>query len=41
MNLMGAEALKFANDFTSKTTWLLFDGGAAQKSPAEFGIPRL
>ncbi len=41
MNVMGADALKFANDFTSRTTWLLFDGGAAQKSPAEFGIPRL
>lgn len=41
MALVGAEALKFANDFTSRTTWLLFDGGAAQKSPAEFGIPRL
>ena len=41
MNLVDAEALKFASEFTSRTSWLLFDGGAAQKSPADFGIPRL
>ncbi len=41
MSLVGPDAMKFANEFSSKTAWLLFDGGAAQKSPAEFGIPKL
>ncbi|WP_422445115.1 tripartite tricarboxylate transporter substrate binding protein [Thermoanaerobacterium sp. DL9XJH110] len=36
----GEEAIKFLNDWTSKSAWILYDAGGAKKSPAEFGIPR-
>lgn len=40
LSLTGADAIKYANDFTSKTAWLLYEGGAAKKSPADLGIPK-
>lgn len=40
LNLTGEEAWKYVNAFTSKTAWLLYDTGAAKKSPADFGIAK-
>jgi len=40
MNLMDKDALDFVDAFSSKTAWLLYDGGAAKVSPADLGIPR-
>jgi len=31
---------KLRDDTSSKVTWILYDNGAAKKSPEEFGIPR-
>ena len=36
----GEEAEEFIEGWQSTTTWLLYDAGAAEKSPEEFGIPR-
>lgn len=40
MNVAGAEAEAFLTKWQSTTSWLVFDGGLAKKSPEEFGIPR-
>jgi tripartite-type tricarboxylate transporter receptor subunit TctC len=36
----GDAAVKYITEWTSKATWLLYETGAAKKSPAEFGIPK-
>lgn len=40
MNITGDEAVDYLNKYQSVTSWLVFDGGIAKKSPEEFGIPR-
>jgi tripartite-type tricarboxylate transporter receptor subunit TctC len=40
MNLSGAAATKFLEEWTSKSAWLFFDNGAAKESPANFGIKK-
>jgi tripartite-type tricarboxylate transporter receptor subunit TctC len=40
LNLMGKAAVDYAAAFSSKTAWLLFDGGATKTSPADLGITR-
>jgi tripartite-type tricarboxylate transporter receptor subunit TctC len=40
MGISGAEAEQFINKWTSVTSWLLQDAGAAKISPDKFGIPR-
>jgi len=40
MNISGDEATDFLNKWQSVTSWIVWDGGAAKKSPEEFGIPR-
>ena len=40
MNLTGTEAEDFLTQWQSTTSWLVFDAGAAKKSPEEFGIPK-
>jgi len=37
----GQEAIDYLEEWTSKAAWLLYDTGAAAKSPEEFGIERL
>lgn len=37
----GEEAVEYLTKWTSKAAWLLYDMGAAAKSPEEFGIERL
>ncbi len=37
----GEEAVKYLEDWTSRSAWLLYDAGGAPNSPEEFGIPRL
>jgi tripartite-type tricarboxylate transporter receptor subunit TctC len=39
-NYTGEEALKFIQNWRSITSWLLYEGGIAKKSPAELGIPK-
>ena len=34
------DAVEFYNAWESQVSWLLYDSGAAQRSPEEFGIPR-
>jgi tripartite-type tricarboxylate transporter receptor subunit TctC len=36
----GAAAVKFLEEWTSKSAWLLYDMGAAKASPADFGIKK-
>jgi tripartite-type tricarboxylate transporter receptor subunit TctC len=40
LNLSGAEAGEFLDRWQSVTTWALYEAGAVEVSPAEFGIPR-
>lgn len=40
LNLAGDEARAFLNKWQSVTSWLVYDAGAAKKSPEEFGIAR-
>ncbi len=40
MNISGEEAEEFLKRWQSVTTWVLHDGGATQRSPEDFGIPR-
>lgn len=40
MNISGAEATSFLTKWQSVTSWVVWDGGMAKKSPEEFGIPR-
>jgi tripartite-type tricarboxylate transporter receptor subunit TctC len=40
MNIAGAEATSFLTKWQSVTSWVVWDGGMAKKSPEEFGIPR-
>lgn len=40
MNISGGEAQDFLKKWQSVTSWLVYDAGAAKKSPEEFGIPR-
>ncbi len=35
-----ADSNKLRDDTASRVAWILYDGGGAQKSPEEFGIPR-
>ena len=37
----GEEAIDYLKKWTSRAAWLLYDFGAAENSPEEFGIPRL
>jgi tripartite-type tricarboxylate transporter receptor subunit TctC len=36
----GDAAVKYLEDWTSKSAWLLYDAGGAKNSPADFGIKR-
>jgi len=36
----GEAAIKFLNEWTSDSAWILYDAGGSQHSPADFGIPR-
>ncbi|MDI6707117.1 MAG: tripartite tricarboxylate transporter substrate binding protein [Firmicutes bacterium] len=36
----GEEAIKYLEDWTSRSAWLLYDVGGATNSPADFGIKR-
>lgn len=40
MNIAGAEADDFLARWQSVTSWLLYETGAAENSPEQFGIPR-
>ncbi|MTH76807.1 Bug family tripartite tricarboxylate transporter substrate binding protein [Paracoccus aestuariivivens] len=40
LSLTGEEAQTYLNDWQSKTSWLIWEGGIAKKSPEEFGIPK-
>lgn len=40
VNLTGADAREFVDKYRSTTSWLLYEAGAAQKSPEEFGIEK-
>ncbi len=40
VNLSGEEAREFVDSYRSTTSWLLYEAGAAQKSPEEFGITK-
>ena len=40
LSLTGADAQKFLDDWQAKTSWLIWEGGVAKKSPEEFGIPK-
>jgi tripartite-type tricarboxylate transporter receptor subunit TctC len=40
MNISGAEADRFLKAWQSNTSWIVFEAGAAKKSPADFGIPK-
>lgn len=40
LNLSGDEAVRWWKQWQSVTAWLLYDAGAAKKSPQAFGIPR-
>jgi tripartite-type tricarboxylate transporter receptor subunit TctC len=40
MNISGDEAAAFLKKWQSVTSWIVWDAGAAKKSPEEFGIPR-
>lgn len=39
-NYTGEEAIKFIQNWRSVTSWLLYEGGIAKKSPADLGIPK-
>ncbi|HPU00903.1 MAG TPA: tripartite tricarboxylate transporter substrate binding protein [Bacillota bacterium] len=41
VNYSGEEAIEYLKKWTSRAAWLLYDFGAAENSPEEFGIPRL
>jgi len=36
----GDEAVKFLNEWTSNSAWILYDAGGAKNSPTDFGIER-
>ena len=40
VNLTGEDAREFVDKYRSTTSWLLYEAGAAQKSPEEFGIAK-
>ncbi len=40
INFSGDAAVKFLNEWTSKSAWLLYETGGAKNSPADFGIPK-
>lgn len=40
MSISGDEAAEFLDRWQSVTSWLLYDTGAAENSPEQFGIPR-
>lgn len=40
LHLVGDDSMNFIKKWSSFTTWLLYEGGAAKHSPAEFGIPK-
>lgn len=40
LRLSGEDAEAYMARWQSVTSWLLYEGGSAQKSPAEFGIPK-
>lgn len=40
VSLSGDEAREFVDNYRSTTSWLLYEAGAAQKSPEEFGIAK-
>ncbi len=40
LGITGQEAKDYMANWQSVTSWVVFDGGIAKKSPEEFGIPR-
>ncbi|MGN0157518.1 MAG: tripartite tricarboxylate transporter substrate binding protein [Brotaphodocola sp.] len=40
VNLSAQDAREFVDNYRSTTSWLLYEAGAAQKSPEEFGIKK-
>ena len=40
LSLSGADAQKFLDEWQAKTSWLIWEGGIAKKSPEEFGIAK-
>ncbi len=40
VNLSGDEAREFVDNYRSTTSWLLYEAGAAQNSPEDFGIAK-
>lgn len=40
LNLTGEDAAKYIKKWQSITAWILHEGGATKKSPAEFNIPK-
>jgi tripartite-type tricarboxylate transporter receptor subunit TctC len=40
INYSGAAAMKFLEEWTSKSAWLFFEAGAAKENPADFGIKK-
>lgn len=40
MNISGDEATDFLKKWQSVTSWIVWNGGIAKKSPEDFGIPR-
>jgi tripartite-type tricarboxylate transporter receptor subunit TctC len=40
MNLSGEAAVKFLDEWTSKSAWLFYEAGAAKDNPADFGIKK-
>ena len=40
VNLSGQDARDFVDNYRSTTSWLLYEAGATQKSPEEFGIAK-
>ena len=41
LGISGDEAVRFIKRWQSVTTWLLYDSGATNISPENFGIPRI
>lgn len=41
LGISGQEAREFIDQYRSVSSWLLFDAGATEKSPEEFGIQRI
>ena len=40
MNVSGDEAVEYVKSYRSITSWLLYNSGATQNSPEDFGIEK-